>query len=113
MCGRKAHRVQTADGPMFTVPCEAVLNTVPGVRRTALVPLGSPGEATPAVCVELSEGAQWAEVEPTLREVAAKHDVTAPLGVFLHHRGSFPVDVRHNSKIFREKLATWAAGASS
>jgi hypothetical protein len=24
-----------------------------------------------------------------------------------HH--SFPVDIRHNSKIFREKLARWAA----
>jgi len=22
--------------------------------------------------------------------------------------GSFPVDIRHNSKIFREKLAVWA-----
>ena len=22
---------------------------------------------------------------------------------------SFPVDIRHNSKIFREKLAVWAA----
>jgi olefin beta-lactone synthetase len=23
---------------------------------------------------------------------------------------SFPVDIRHNAKIFREKLAVWAAG---
>ena len=27
--------------------------------------------------------------------------------LFLPHSG-FPVDVRHNSKIFREKLAVWA-----
>ena len=112
MCGRKAHRVQTADGPWFTVPCEAILNTVPGVRRTALVPLGEPGQATPAICVELAQGADWATVEPKLRERAGEHAVTEALEVFLHHRGSFPVDVRHNSKIFREKLATWAAGAA-
>ena len=26
----------------------------------------------------------------------------------MEHVGPFPVDVRHNSKIFREKLAAWA-----
>ncbi len=112
MCGRKAHRVETRDGPMFTVPCEAIFNTLAEVRRTALVGLGSPGSARPALCVELAEGADWAAVEPKLRALGAKHDVTKSIETFLHHRGSFPVDVRHNSKIFREKLATWAAGAA-
>ncbi len=109
MCGRKAHRVQTATGPMFTVPCEAIFNTLPEVRRSALVGLGEAGQARPAICVELVSGASWSDAEPKLRTLAAAHGVTASIEVFLHHRGSFPVDVRHNSKIFREKLATWAA----
>jgi len=112
MCGRKAHRVETERGPMFTVPCEAIFNTVPEVRRTALVPLGEAGKARPAICVELMPGRDWAAAEPKLRALAAQHSVTESIEVFLHHRGSFPVDVRHNSKIFREKLAAWAAGAA-
>ncbi|MEM6290349.1 MAG: fatty acid CoA ligase family protein [Myxococcota bacterium] len=110
MCGRKAHRVQTASGPMFTVPCEAIVNTLPAVRRSALVGLGQPGSATPALCIELHAGHSWADVEPAVRAKAAEHAVTAGIERFLHHKGSFPVDVRHNSKIFREKLAVWAAG---
>lgn len=109
MCGRKAHRVQTAKGPMFTVPCEAILNTLPEVRRCALVPLGEPGQARPAICIELMPGEDWAAAEPKIRALAQEHETTESIETFLHHRGSFPVDVRHNSKIFREKLATWAA----
>lgn len=108
MCGRKAHRVRTEAGPMFTVPCEAIFNTLPEVRRTALVPVGEPEHARPAICVELMDGSEWSAAEPKLRALAAEHDVTNSIELFLHHRGSFPVDVRHNSKIFREKLATWA-----
>jgi hypothetical protein len=33
--------------------------------------------------------------------------MTARIETFLFHK-SFPVDIRHNSKIFREKLARWA-----
>ncbi|NVB40743.1 AMP-binding protein [Pseudenhygromyxa sp. WMMC2535] len=109
MCGRKAHRVETADGPLFTVPCEAVFNALDEVRRAALVPLGPPGQAVPVICVELMPGAEWAAVEPKLRAAAAAHELTRSIERFMHHRGSFPVDVRHNSKIFREKLAVWAA----
>jgi len=34
---------------------------------------------------------------------------TAVIETVLYHP-SFPVDIRHNAKIFREKLAVWAAG---
>ena len=36
-CGRMAHRVTTPVGALFTIPCEAVFNLHPKVRRTALV----------------------------------------------------------------------------
>jgi len=37
----------------------------------------------------------------------AANDLTRSIRTVLFHR-SFPVDIRHNSKIFREKLAVWA-----
>ena len=38
---------------------------------------------------------------------AEKFEHTKSIVTFLQHPG-FPMDVRHNSKIFREKLAAWA-----
>ena len=40
-CGRMAHRVQTAAGPMFTIPCEAIFNQHPAIYRSALVGVGA------------------------------------------------------------------------
>ena len=39
-CGRLSERVLTAAGPMYTVPCEAIFNRHPEVRRSALVGIG-------------------------------------------------------------------------
>ena len=110
MCGRKAHRVETTRGTMFTVPVEAVFNTHPAVFRTALVGIGADGAKTPVLCVEREPGATISEeaLLEDLRELAARHEHTQGIETFLFHPG-FPVDVRHNAKIFREKLAVWAA----
>ena len=42
-----------------------------------------------------------------LRQLVLAHPHTAMIERFLIHR-SFPVDIRHNAKIFREQLAAWA-----
>jgi acyl-CoA synthetase (AMP-forming)/AMP-acid ligase II len=110
-CGRKAHRVQTAAGELYTEPVERVFNTQPGVRRTALVGVGAPPRQTPAICVELEPGTDaksWPAIEQSLRALGAKNERTKTIERFLLHP-KFPVDVRHNAKIFREKLAVWAA----
>lgn len=109
-CGRKSHRVVTPDGTLFTIPCEAIFNTHPDVFRSALVGVKRRGETVPVVCVEPNPGvskplATW---RAELRELARKHPLTARIERFLVHP-KFPVDIRHNAKIFREKLATWAA----
>ncbi len=113
-CGRKAHRVRTAQGVMYTIPCEAIFNRHPAIYRSALVGVGSPGQQRPVVIAE-----PWPEHLPTtrgerrrllteLRELAARHPLTASIrDIFL--RPKLPVDIRHNAKIFREKLAVWAA----
>jgi hypothetical protein len=43
-----------------------------------------------------------------IRQLAGHHPLTQPIRDFLLHP-AFPVDIRHNAKIFREKLAVWAA----
>jgi hypothetical protein len=47
-----------------------------------------------------------------LRALALQHAHTAPIKTF-YFRADFPVDVRHNAKIHRLTLATWAAGQSA
>ncbi len=68
------------------------------------------GEQTPVLCVELEKGTDTTTVEriyQELLEIGAGHDVTRNIKRVLFHP-AFPVDIRHNAKIFREKLAVWA-----
>lgn len=105
-CGRKAHRVQLADGDtLFTVPCEAIFNTHPAVYRTALVGV----DGAPVLIVELEPSAKTsrADVEKALLALGAAHELTARVRRVLFHP-AFPVDVRHNAKIHRGELAAWA-----
>ncbi|MBI3722773.1 AMP-binding protein [bacterium] len=109
-CGRKAHRVVTASGTLFTEPCEAIFNTHPGVYRSALVGVGPRGSQRPVILVELEKDARVdpGKLRDELLALARANPVTRSIETFLVHPG-FPVDIRHNAKIFREKLAPWAA----
>lgn len=107
-CGRKTQRVETAAGPMYTEQVEPVLNAVSGVRRTALVGVGMPGAQVPVLCYEPLPGNDAAELAHQLRQAAAAHPHTRGIAHYLAHP-AFPVDIRHNAKIGREKLARWAA----
>lgn len=116
-CGRKGHRVRVHEGlTLFTEPCEAVLNNHPEVTRTALVGLpAEDGFAEPTIVLEVDPGKirNAAERETLVESVAAAaaaSSVTAAIARFLVYPGRLPTDIRHNSKIFREQLAAWAAG---
>lgn len=107
-CGRKAHRVQTDQSTMYTIPCEAIFNEHPLVRRSALVGLGKPGKQLPLIVVEPRMPIRDEErFLAELRRLARANELTAAIETFLIHP-DFPVDIRHNAKIFREKLAGWA-----
>ncbi|MDD2582501.1 MAG: AMP-binding protein, partial [Desulfuromonadaceae bacterium] len=109
-CGRKAHRVVTTLGTLFTIPVEGVFNTHPKVFRTALVGLGITGSQQPVLCVELESRAGKPEQESIrkeLLELGSRYPHTESIHTILFHP-TFPVDIRHNAKIFREKLALWA-----
>jgi olefin beta-lactone synthetase len=109
-CGRKAHRVVTPQETLFTIPCEAIFNTHSKVFRTALVGVGASIGKKPVICVELEKDAGKVDRNQLIDEliqIAQGHEMTKGIHQFLIHPG-FPVDIRHNAKIFREKLAVWA-----
>lgn len=113
-CGRMSQRLETKHGTMFTVPCEAIFNDHPQVYRSALVGPGAAGEQLPVIIVEPLSNQfpkRKADREALLNDLqqrALGHEHTRPIKTFLIHP-AFPVDVRHNAKIGREKLTTWAA----
>lgn len=110
-CGRKSHRVETEAGPLFTIPCEAIFNQHPKVFRSALVGVGPVGAQTPVICIEpmgTPDTKERNEIRDDLLAMARDHVLVKPIRTLLFHK-QFPVDIRHNSKIFREKLALWAA----
>ena len=116
-CGRKAHRVRTANGVMFTVPCETIFNQHPSVYRSALVGIGPVDQQRPVMIVELwpdkkpGDDQQRRQLIEQLLSLAGSQRLTEPVQEVLIHP-SLPVDIRHNSKIFREQLAVWVAEKS-
>ena len=82
----------------------------PAVFRSALVGVGPAENQTPVICIELSAGDKTprAQIRDELLSMARTNVLTQTIDTIVFHRG-FPVDIRHNSKIFREQLAVWAA----
>jgi acyl-CoA synthetase (AMP-forming)/AMP-acid ligase II len=108
--GRKSHRVISAEETLFTIPCEAIFNNHPKVFRSALVGVGPRLQQRPVIIVELEKTEthrNLRKLEKELLGMAAGNKLTKNIQTVLFHK-AFPVDIRHNSKIFREKLAIWA-----
>jgi hypothetical protein len=98
---------------MYSIPCEAIFNRHPRVFRTALVGVGRRGEQTPAIVVEPRRGefprfrSDRHKLFAELKNLGKRYDHTRAIDHFLLHR-ALPVDIRHNAKIIREQLASWA-----
>ncbi len=114
-CGRKGHIVEAASGRMFTIPCEAIFNEHSRVFRSALVGVGEASAKKPVIIVEPEPGEfpESVTAEQKFRDellaLGQASSLTESIETVLFHR-SLPVDIRHNVKIFREKLAPWAEG---
>ncbi|TWT86028.1 fatty acid CoA ligase family protein [Neorhodopirellula pilleata] len=110
-CGRKAHRVVGTDRTFFTIPCEAIFNAHPRVEKCALVGRGRPGEQTPVIVVQPTDlaiardAASSEELIAELKGLAIRNPLTQRIEDFVIRAQPLPVDIRHNSKIFREKLS--------
>jgi len=109
-CGRKAERVVTSGGTLFTECIEPVYNSHPAVHRTALLGFGKPGSQRAALAVEPMpesaphDSAARRALARELRELAAATPGAPDIRVF-YFVEKFPVDVRHNAKIHRLRLA--------
>lgn len=111
-CGRKSHRVVTTQRPLFTIVVEGIINAHPKVYRSALVGIGQRGYQKPVVIVEPWEEHRPAESEKAnfcreIVELCQANEKTREIETVLLNK-SLPVDIRHNSKIFREQLTDWA-----
>ena len=114
-CGRKAERVETAGGPLYTDCVEPIFNAHPAIHRTALLGFGKRGAQRPAIAVEVrpetrpQDSAARCALARELRERAAATPSAPDIRVF-YFVEKFPVDVRHNAKIHRLRLARDLAG---
>jgi acyl-CoA synthetase (AMP-forming)/AMP-acid ligase II len=110
-CGRKTHRVVCGDRTLFTIPCEAVFNSHPAVYRSALVPRGQRPNQTPVIMIELhpeqrpGTDQEKNRLKAELLDLAARNPLTRRIEEIILRDEPLPVDIRHNSKIFREQLA--------
>ncbi|MBG0779760.1 MAG: AMP-binding protein [Desulfotignum balticum] len=108
-CGRKSHRVITEKGTLFTIPVESIFNNHPAVYRSALTGVGPTNSQTPVIFVEPCDS--FNNQNDLIAELITLAQAN-PLTQDIHHifiEKNFPVDIRHNAKIFREKLAVKAA----
>ncbi|WP_338403802.1 alpha/beta fold hydrolase [Cellulosimicrobium arenosum] len=108
--GRLAHVLTTARGPLAPVGPEQAVERVDAVRRAAVVGVGPAGVQQAVAVVESLPAARRPGLAPTaLAEAvrAAAADVSVPIAAVLVV-AELPTDVRHNSKIDRARLASWA-----
>ena len=113
-CGRVAHCVHTADGPMYPDPLRSDFQPAPGHPPQCPGRRRTGGRQRPVIILEPHKGRMPRRRKAReallgeIRQLAAANPLTADISDFLLHPG-FPVDIRHNAKIFREKLAVWAS----
>ena len=111
--GRKNQRVITENETLYTIPCEAIFNQHPDVKRSALVGIGPKTKQQPVIIIEpinpekIKSPTEQQKFTEELLERGATTSFTQSIKKILFH-SEFPVDVRHNAKIFREKLSLWA-----
>jgi len=108
--GRLGHVIVTADGPLAPVACEQYIETIDGVEMAAVVGVGPVGTQCVVAVVQMGlhdhapGPASLALMDNVRQRVGALADIVAVL-VVKH----LPVDRRHNSKVDRTAVASWAA----
>ena len=135
--GRLAHVLLTSQGVLTPVAAEQSAESLPEVRRAALVAVGPAGTATPVLVIEASantaalearqsasafkralldrvpgrfpiaEGVAPFELSQLVRQKVAEDTGVELAAVLVVHE--HPTDIRHNSKIDRPALGEWAS----
>jgi hypothetical protein len=92
---------------MFTEIYEGIFNKHPKVKRSALVGVGPRGNQRPIMILESDSPISELDLQPLREETEG--GLNPPDGEIIVVDWPLPVDIRHNAKIDREKLAIWAA----
>ncbi len=112
--GRRSHVITTPAGPVAPYAVEQAIDTVPGVRRSAVVGVG-PAGTQQVVAIVVPEGAptthRGRQDTQVPHPIAAQVRATAGVPVAAVLRKDWlPVDIRHAAKVDRTALARWATG---
>ncbi|MCU1573012.1 MAG: hydrolase [Micrococcaceae bacterium] len=134
--GRLAHVITTASGVLTPVAGEQLAESVPGIRRAAVVGVGPAGRQVPVAVVETSPAVSSPALAPAalsarLRHAFASSPALRPVASLpvasppeASHRATvavvplaavlvvpdLPTDIRHNAKVDRARLSAWASG---
>jgi acyl-CoA synthetase (AMP-forming)/AMP-acid ligase II len=102
-CGRQKHVVNIQEKTFYPVNVESIFNTLPEVKRSALVAHKKKG--VPALIIQTYPGAKVdkEKLVSTLSIHAKKFNLTKDIELF-YFKKDFPVDIRHNIKIDRTLL---------
>jgi len=105
--GRAVHVIDTADGPVTSVPIERRIERALGGGRVAAVGVGPAGTQQIVIVVErLHDDADDDDALTAAVRAAVNRPIAAVLTL-----STLPVDIRHNAKIDRTALADWAGSA--
>ena len=111
-CGRKNHIVKAEKSIYYSIPIERIFNLSKKVNRSALVyikELNKPGIVIePLPQFYPNSKIQKNKFVEELIQMGASDPITSEIKLFFF-RTNFPVDARHNAKIFRDKLSDWAS----
>jgi acyl-CoA synthetase (AMP-forming)/AMP-acid ligase II/pimeloyl-ACP methyl ester carboxylesterase len=113
-CGRQAHAVRSAGRLYLSIPVERIFNPHEKVKRSALVAFEREARCEAAVVIE-PYPQFWPQTQESREEfrnemlaLARDNNLTSNIEKIFFHP-SFPVDARHNAKIFRDKLGNLAS----
>ncbi len=113
-CGRKSHRIISGSRVLFTESIEAIANSHPDVYRSALIGTGDRFSQSPMVILEPWSKQTYdrklndAQLSQAVVERLQENPRSNAVKRVVVYPSKLPTDIRHNSKIFREKLTEWA-----
>ena len=108
--GRIGHVITSPSGPITPVALEQQVESIDGVELAAAVGVGPTGTQQIVVVVQHSTPVSRARLADAATHDRVRSVIDAPVAS-VFDVPALPVDRRHNSKIDRTALATWAAEA--
>lgn len=120
-CGRVAHRVITTDSTgkkntLYSEAVEVVFNANPKVKRSALISIdhgiGAAVAIEPYPSFFPDSPGSYSSFIAELRALAETTSYTGEITEYFFFH-DFPVDARHNAKIFRDQLGALASAGKS